>query len=138
MIKEIDPGQAWEILQHNPDAVLLDVRSRMEYEYVGHPIGAVNVPWKEFPHWQLDPLFVDKVRTALDGARLTTGRPEDLTVLSLCRSGSRSRSAGEMLLQNGFKDVYNIAEGFEGDKDAQHHRNTINGWRVRGLPWEQS
>ena len=56
----------------------------------------------------------------------------------LCRSGARSATAGEMLVNNGYTNVYNVLEGFEGDKDENGHRSTINGWRFHGLPWEQS
>jgi len=37
----------------------------------------------------------------------------------------------------GYKHCYNIAEGFEGDKDDAGHRGTIGGWKVHGLPWVQ-
>ena len=138
MIKEVKPPEAWQMLRHEPQAVLLDVRSRVEFAYVGHPPGAINVPWKEPPDWVIDDNFVDKVRSALTGLYPQAGRVEDLIILSLCRSGQRSRTAGEALQARGFNCVYNIAEGFEGDRDQYQHRNTINGWRVHQLPWEQS
>ena len=56
----------------------------------------------------------------------------------LCRSGVRSLAAGKKLAEHGYTDVTNIAEGFEGDKDAHNHRGHVNGWRYHGLPWEQS
>ena len=59
-------------------------------------------------------------------------------ILMLCRSGKRSQLGGELLSSAGFTEVYNIIEGFEGDKDEHGHRNCINGWRFHGLPWEQS
>lgn len=137
MIKEINPPQAWEILQDNPDAVLLDVRSRMEYDYVGHVPGAVFVPLKEPPDWRVDTHFVDKVLQALQECR--PGRdPRQLTILALCRSGARSMMAAEALSGQGFNELINVAEGFEGDLDHNKHRNNINGWRFHRLPWEQS
>lgn len=136
MVKEVNPRQAYEMLIADGEAVVLDVRSTMEYEYVGHPVGAVNVPWKEPPDWQVDPGFVAKVRKAF--SEKFPGRDEnDLTVLAICRSGARSRDAAETLLREGFRNVLNIAEGFEGDKDDNHHRGNINGWRFHQLPWEQ-
>ena len=138
MIDEVTPPEAWDTLENDPQAVLLDVRSRVEFEYVGHPPGAINIPWKDAPAWQIDAAFVDKVRSALAEGYPETQQCEDLTLLMLCRSGARSRSAGEALLEQGFTRVYNVAEGFEGDRDGNSHRNTINGWRVHGLPWEQS
>lgn len=134
-IQDVSPLEAWEMVQQQPQSVLLDVRTTMEYEYVGHPVGAVHVPWKEAPDWQTDPQFVAKVREAL-GER--SGEPESLPVLTICRSGKRSRAAAEALVRQGFNEVYNIAEGFEGDLDEKSHRNTVNGWRFNNLPWEQT
>lgn len=138
MIKEITPVEAWDILQSSTNAVVLDVRSTMEFHYVGHPPGAVLVPLKEPPDWEIDPEFVDRVRKVLQGKCGEGARAEDLTILSLCRSGQRSLTAAELLADAGFTQVYNIKEGFEGDRDDKNHRNTINGWRARQLPWEQS
>lgn len=138
MIDEVTPPEAWEILEQNPQAVLVDVRSQIEFEYVGHPPDAINIPWKDAPDWQIDTGFVDKVRAALAGLYPNMERHEDLPILMLCRSGARSRSAGEALREQGFARVYNVAEGFEGDRDENMHRNTLNGWRVHGLPWLQS
>jgi len=55
----------------------------------------------------------------------------------ICRSGNRSVDAGEALEKSGFTDVYHVLHGFEGDLDVRHHRNSRNGWRFEGLPWEQ-
>jgi len=137
MIKEITPGEAGELLKSDPNAVVLDVRSKVEFDYVGHPVGAVHVPWQEFPGWQVDPQFIEKVRQKL--ADRGTANPEkNVTVLSLCRSGSRSRAAAQALAAFGFERVYNIAQGFEGDRDQNGHRGTVGGWRFHGLPWEQT
>lgn len=135
MIKEILPPEAMSILEQEPNAVLLDVRTTMEYEYVGHPVGALHVPWMEFPEWRVDPNFVEKVRKALESRG--KGPVEATPILALCRSGKRSWTAALALAGAGFTSVYNILEGFEGDRDAQMHRNTVSGWRFRGLPWEQ-
>ncbi len=137
MIKEITPTQAWDILQSDHKAWLLDVRSRMEYEYVGHSINALNIPWKEPPGWKVDPDFVDKVRESLQKLHKDE-QLHELPVLAICRSGKRSLAAAEALVAAGFKRVFNVAEGFEGDRDNKDHRSTINGWRFHNLPWEQS
>jgi rhodanese-related sulfurtransferase len=138
LVEEVKPPEAWELLARNPQALLLDVRSRVEFDYVGHPPGAVNIPWKEPPLWAVDTHFVDKVRAALTAMHPDLKRIEDVPILALCRSGQRSRTAGEVLQAAGFTRVYNIAEGFEGDRDQNQHRNTINGWRVHKLPWVQT
>ena len=96
------------------------------------------MPLKEPPAWDVDPAFVEKVRNALREKFNDGPNPEDLTILALCRSGQRSMAAAELLTDRGFHCVCNILEGFEGERDGDKHRNTINGWRVRQLPWEQS
>ena len=138
-INEMEPIQAWKFLQENTDAVLLDVRSTMEYQYVGHPSGAIHVPLMEPPEWQLLPDFVAQVTQELqklppNTADTISNRP----VLTICRSGKRSATAAHLLLQSGFTRVWNVCTGFEGDLNGSHHRNTINGWRYHQLPWEQS
>jgi len=135
-IQDISPAEAWQMLQQER-AVLLDVRTTMEYQYVGHPVGAVHVPWKEPPDWEVDPQFVAKARAAL--AEKAGDLPvEEIPVLTICRSGKRSLAAAEALARQGFREVYNIGEGFEGDLDEKSHRSTVNGWRVNNLPWEQT
>lgn len=137
MVEDIGPKAAWKILESDANAVLLDVRSKVEFDYVGHPPGALNIPWKEAPDWKVDPRFVEKVRAAL--AQRGSSRPEgESNILAMCRSGARSRAAAEALAAAGFVHVTNIAEGFEGDLDEQRHRGNRNGWRFHGLPWEQT
>ena len=137
-VKEISPQQAWEILEAEPQAVLLDVRTSMEYEYVGHPLNALHVPWMDAPDWNIDSGFVDKVRQALVKRTGSDQEQESIPILAICRSGKRSQAAAEELVRQGFANLYNIEDGFEGDLDNNKQRNTINGWRVADLPWEQS
>ena len=131
-IKNLDPRAAYETLRDNEDALLIDVRSRMEFDYVGHPVGAVNVPLKDYPDWQVPADFVAQVAAVSGGA---AGRERPL--LLLCRSGARSMAAATLLEEAGYSDLTNVDEGFEGDKDEAGHRNTLSGWRYHGLPWEQ-
>lgn len=129
MIENLTPQASWELLQQNPAAVMVDVRTQMEHIYVGHPIGAVHIPWKEAPSWETNPHFVAQV------AKLV---PEmDRPILLLCRSGQRSLAAAQALEKAGYQHLINIADGFEGQLDANKHRNTLGGWRFCGLPWEQ-
>ena len=137
-VKEISPQAAWEILRAKPGAVLIDVRSTMEFDYVGHPLGAVNIPWKEAPGWHVNPDFAGMVREMLMSVQGINTEIESLPLLLICRSGKRSYEAAEELMRHGFRNVYNVVEGFEGDRDDDKHRNTINGWRFHNLPWEQS
>ncbi len=135
-VKDIRPDEAMELLRQDPRAALIDVRTTMEYQYVGHPLGALHIPWMEAPEWKVDPEFANKVRVIL-GKRCEEPA-EQTPILTICRSGKRSRAAAEELARHGFLHLFNIAEGFEGERDANKHRSTINGWRYRGLPWEQS
>lgn len=138
-MKTLTPPEASRLLASDENAVLIDVRSTLEYEYVGHPPNALHVPLKEPPDWQTDPGFVLKVRAALSrrapaGAMVGEARP----LLLLCRSGQRSALGATLLLEAGFSAVYNILEGFEGERDENGHRSTQNGWRFHGLLWVQS
>ena len=132
MVAEVNPKQAWNILREKPTAILLDVRSKVEFDYVGHPVGAVHVPIQEAPDWHTDPDFAQKVIERLGESS------RDITILTICRSGKRSMLAAQLLEAQGYKHTANIAEGFEGDLDENHHRGNVNGWRFHGLPWEQT
>ena len=130
MIENLTPQQAWELLQQNASAVLVDVRTQMEHAYVGHPIGAVHIPWKEAPGWEINPNFVADVKNLVLN--------NDAPILLLCRSGQRSLSAAKALEDAGYTRPINIIDGFEGPLDAQNHRGNLGGWRYCGLPWQQS
>lgn len=137
-VRGLSPQEAWEFLQGDPRAILVDVRSNMEYLFVGHPVGAIHVPWIDEPDWQINPHFVTQIRKLLlGGVCVADGDVSCAPVILICRSGKRSLEAGKLLVRNGFKEVYNISEGFEGDLDTSHHRSSQGGWRFRGLPWEQ-
>lgn len=129
-MKHLLPKEAFELLQKSPDALFIDVRSEMEFLFVGHPKDALHVAWNEGPDWEINPHFVGEVRKMV-------GSVADRPVVLICRSGNRSADAGEALLQAGIKHVYNVTHGFEGDIDEHHHRGTVNGWRFDNLPWEQ-
>jgi len=135
-VKSISPVEAQKLLEENPSAVLIDVRSAMEFLFVGHPKGAVHVAWIDEPDWKVDPAFSSHVRQVMLGG-LTCDDDGCTPVVLICRSGKRSHEAGEVLLKDGFTDVYNVLEGFEGDLDDEHHRSTLSGWRFHNLPWEQ-
>jgi len=137
IIAEISPQEAWEVLASDKNSVLIDVRSKVEFDYVGHPIGAINIPWQEAPAWQVNPEFINMVRASLQAGKTSTKQVEDLKLLLLCRSGARSMAAAVALKNNGFENLFNVAEGFEGKLDGDKHRGTINGWRFHKLPWQQ-
>ncbi len=129
--------EAHQLLQDNPRAVLVDVRSSMEFLFVGHPVGAVHVPWIDEPNWEINPDFITDIRKLLLGGVVCDKEHPCAPVILICRSGKRSLDAGKHLLDDGLTDIYNVDEGFEGELNEHHQRSTINGWRFRGLPWEQ-
>ncbi|MDX2456623.1 MAG: rhodanese-like domain-containing protein [Gammaproteobacteria bacterium] len=136
-VKSFAPPQAFDFLKEKQRAVLIDVRSSMEFLFVGHARGSVHVPWIDEPDWIVNPDFVTEVRKVMLGGVGVDEHGSDAPVVLICRSGKRSLEAGKLLLNNGFLDVYNIIEGFEGELDETHHRSTLGGWRFHGLPWEQ-
>jgi len=131
-VKTLGPKEAYKLLQEHPNAVLIDVRSHMEYLFVGHPAGAIHIPWIDEPDWKQNPHFLTQVRQTMLGGAFGAA-----PVVLICRSGVRSLEAGKALIEAGVKDVYNVAEGFEGQMDEKHHRSSLGGWRYHGLPWEQ-
>ena len=122
------PAEAYEIFQSAPGATLVDVRTRAELDWVGRIPGAVAIEWAAYPGMRSNPHFMAQLEQAVD---------KEALVMFICRSGARSHNAAIAATQAGYADSYNVLEGFEGDKDADGHRNILNGWRARGLPWEQ-
>ena len=123
------PTEARALMQQIPGAKLIDVRTQAEWEYVGHIPDSVLIEWNSYPSGQRNPEFLEE----LQGKVAKTAAP----VMFLCRSGARSHQAAMAATQAGYSNSYNILEGFEGDKDANGHRNTVGGWRAAGLPWVQ-
>ena len=134
-VKSISAPDAWKLCQEEPRTLLIDVRSSMEFLFVGHPQGALHVPWIDEPDWVINKHFATDIRKlALGGLQETAG---DVAIVLICRSGNRSAEAGKVLIDSGMMNIYNIEEGFEGKLDDHHHRSTAGGWRYHKLPWEQ-
>ena len=131
---DVTPQEAWDRLQSNPKAVLVDCRTEAEWAYVGFPDLAVlqrrlvMAEWQTFPDGALNPRFVADLRRQ--------GVGDDAPVLFLCRSGHRSIGAAEAATAAGIAEAYNVLDGFEGPLDAAGHRGGA-GWRAEGLPWRQ-
>lgn len=135
-LNHISPAQAYELMQQVPSALLVDIRSNMEYLFVGHPKGAVHIPWIDEPDWEVNPNFVKEIRQLILGGACEQGESTP-PIMLICRSGKRSIDAGNALLKAGLHNVCQVDEGFEGDRDENYHRGTLGGWRFHGLPWEQ-
>ena len=136
-LSHISPKQAWEMIQHEPNLVFVDVRSEMEFLFIGHPVGSVNIPWIEEPDWEINPHFVRDIRKLILGGVICTEESHCAPIMLICRSGKRSAEAGQLLIESKFNRVYNINTGFEGDLNEFHQRSAVGGWRFDGLPWEQ-
>jgi rhodanese-related sulfurtransferase len=132
---DLDPAESYRLLSDDPAAVLVDVRTRAEWSYVGGPDLAalgrpvVQVEWVSFPNGVRNESFLAELAAA--------GVPKQAPVLFLCRSGVRSVAAAEAATAAGYARAYNILQGFEGNPDGAGHRGTTSGWKVAGLPWLQ-
>jgi rhodanese-related sulfurtransferase len=126
----VSPAEAFELLQLDPRARLVDVRTRAELDWVGRPVVGdgqyAHVEWSRYPGAVPNQQFVQQFSEAIT---------PDTPVLFLCRSAARSKLAAIAATQAGFTRAYDLLEGFEGDKDGQGHRKTVSGWCFRGLPW---
>jgi rhodanese-related sulfurtransferase len=135
MIDNVPPGKTWEALKTDPQAQLVDVRTDVEWNFVGVPDlaaagkQAVLLPWQTYPTMQRNSSFEAELTKA--------GFTPDQHIYFLCRSGVRSLAAAEAAKAAGFPNVYNIADGFEGPVDGAGHRGTVAGWKAEGLPWRQ-
>lgn len=129
---DIPPSEAHARLKANTSAVLIDVRTQPEWTFVGVPQveRLIRLSWQVYPMMEINGGFVQEVEAA--------GLPKDTEILCLCRSGARSASAAAALTKAGYTNCWNVAQGFEGDKDADGHRGRTNGWKAAGLPWVQS
>lgn len=132
---EITSREAWELLKSDPDAVLIDVRTQAEWDFVGVcDLSAIDknsmrVSWQVYPGMAINPNFDSEVMAAAPG--------KDAALLFICRSGIRSLSAASSLAAQGYTRCFNVSDGFEGDPDGNRHRGLVNGWRASGLPWLQ-
>jgi rhodanese-related sulfurtransferase len=134
-IPDIAPQAAWALLESDPKAVLVDVRTEPEWGYVGLPdLGALGkqvmrLSWQVYPKMEVDPGFAERLVAA--------GMTPDHSLLFLCRSGVRSLAAARLMAERGYPRCYNISNGFEGPADGTRHRGTVAGWKHDGLPWVQ-
>src|SRR5438132_10407836 len=133
---DVVPATAWKILAERKDAILVDVRTRAEWNYVGLPdLASLDktpalIEWQAFPSMQPNPEFV----SALTGAIADKGA----TLLFICRSGARSAAAAKAMTAAGYSSCFNVADGFEGPLDGHAKRGSSAGWKAAGLPWRQT
>lgn len=136
-VTELDSAQTFDLLQKDPNAVLIDVRTRAEWSYVGIPdlssVGRnpVLIEWQTFPEMLVNDTFDEHLEAEI-------GTDRDRTLLFLCRSGARSLAAANAAHALGYRRCINVSDGFEGDLDQERRRGRLNGWKARGLPWIQT
>lgn len=139
-VENVPVTVVWERLGSDPGSILIDVRTRAEWAYVGVPdlseVGKspMFIEWQTFPDNRVDPEFGGRLKVALD----ERGAGVDHELFFLCRSGVRSHSAATLMAGNGYRRCRNVADGFEGPLDGQRRRGRISGWKSAGLPWVQS
>ncbi|MDR3383572.1 rhodanese-like domain-containing protein [Cupriavidus basilensis] len=126
----LSPQEAFALLQGDPTAVMVDVRTQAELDWIGGPdlpeAQLAHVEWSSYPGGTQNATFIAQLR-----ARART----DVPVLFLCRSAARSKHAARVATEAGYQFAMDVLEGFEGARDEQHHRKTVEGWCFRGLPW---
>lgn len=139
-IEDVPVRDVWERLGRDRSSILIDVRTRAEWTYVGLPDLAeiekqvLRMEWETFPNGGVDPAFVGQLSALLEAA----GVAKDAELFFICRSGVRSRFAALAMAAVGFTRCRNVADGFEGPLDPRRHRGSVAGWKFAGLPWVQS
>ncbi|MFZ6850069.1 rhodanese-like domain-containing protein [Undibacterium sp. RuRC25W] len=127
----LSPSEAYKLLQSTPSALLVDVRTNAERDWIGKvlikPEQHFAVQWSLYPGGAPNAEFLTQLQTVTSN--------QDTAILFLCRSGVRSRHAAKLATEHGYTNCYDILQGFEGDKDEHGHRKTIGGWCYQDLPW---
>lgn len=137
---DITASEAFALLEKDPKAQVVDVRTKPEWAFVGVPdLGAVGrevvlLEWQRYPTMEVAADFVAQLEREL--GRRNIGK--DDTVLFLCRSGVRSLAAAQAMIAAGWRGSRNISGGFEGPVDPDRHRGRVDGWKAAGLPWIQT
>ena len=134
-VTTLSSRKAYELLQDNPNASLIDIRSSMEYLFVGHPVGSIHIAWIDDPDWDINPDFIDEVTQV--SRKKNAHHLLDNPIVLICRSGNRTLLAAKALIEADFTSIIHIDEGFEGDRNENDQRSSVGGWRYHGMPWEQ-
>lgn len=136
---DVSCNECWEMLSADPDAQMIDVRTSAEWNFVGLPDLArlgretILVEWQRYPDMSVNQNFASVVSAELEAR----GAGPDTPLFFICRSGARSQSAAIAMTAAGYSRAYNVAGGFEGARDGEGHRGTVEGWKFDGLPWVQ-
>ena len=135
---DILAAKAFEALSKNEHAVLVDVRTQIEWTLIGKPdLAGIN---KEpvFLQWLSSDGINQEFLPELEAELAERGVARDAPLYFMCQSGGRSKMAAMQMTGRGYTACYNVVDGFEGELDEHRHRNSINGWKASGLPWFQT
>jgi len=128
-VENVSVTEVWGRLKSDAKAVLVDVRTRAEWTYVGVPdltsVGKrpIFVEWQSFPDGSVDGHFTEHLDAEL--AAGGTGREDE--IFFICRSGARSSAAAKAMTGAGYMRCRNVADGFEGPLDPSRHRGQLAG-----------
>lgn len=123
----LTPAEAFALWKSAPGAKLVDTRTRAEWDWVGRIPGAIEIEWQSYPEGEPNPDFLAQLSRQVD---------KEALVLFICRSGIRSHNAASLACEAGYRECYNVLEGFEGSIDSNGQRGKMGGWRLAGLPWQ--
>jgi len=135
---DVTAKDAWQTLESEPKAVLVDVRTKVEWQLIGKPDLSTLDSEPVYLEWVtmkgINKNFVEELKAVLEERNVA----KDAPLIFMCQSGGRSKVAAMQCTEIGYSACFNLADGFEGDLDEHKHRNSISGWKFSGLPWTQS
>jgi rhodanese-related sulfurtransferase len=140
-VKETNPIDAFEALKNQSNAVLIDVRTFEEFNFVGtvndlqFKNKIILLPWQTMPNMTVNENFINNLENTL--LKMFGKIEKNINLFFLCKSGGRSMQAASYCINCGYQNCYNIISGFEGDLNDHHQRGKINGWKASNLPWGQ-
>lgn len=132
---DIDPLAVWKILETTEDSFLIDCRTSAEWDFVGIPnLESIQkkphlVEWQKYPTMEMNVNFINEIKDIITDKKST--------LVFMCRSGGRSKSAAVLMTSQGYENCYNCLYGFEGNHDEKGQRGILNGWKFSSLPWKQ-
>ena len=124
MIKQLASKDIKDYLITKPNSVLLDVRTKEEWDTIGKPNGEKIGIKTYFLSIQFgnERIFNENFIQEFKNLKIN----QDKNILITCRSGARSQFAAELLTKENYTCV-NISDGFEGNQENV-------GWKKSDLP----
>ncbi len=140
-IQQINSLQAFELLKSDKNSILIDVRTPEEFNLVGTVNASdfdnrmILLPWQFYQNGEPNPDFLSNFENNLNN--FFTKDLFDIKLIFICRSGVRSEYSADYVANYGYKNSFNINDGFEGAININNQRSKINGWKYNNLPWRQ-